>query len=46
LMLADTARNMGLFFGDVSGIGQRVLVKSGTAFVKARVPDRLAPAQN
>jgi len=40
LMLAGTARNIGLFFVDVSGIGRRVLVKSGTAFVKARVLDR------
>jgi spartin len=39
LMLGGTARNIGLFFVDVGGFGQRVLVKSGTAFVRARVRD-------
>jgi len=39
LMLTGTARNIGLFFVDVSGFGRRVLVKSGTAFVRGRVRD-------
>lgn len=39
LMLTGTARNIGLFFVDVGGFGQRVLVKSGTAFVRGRVRD-------
>jgi len=35
-MLAGTARNLGLVFVDMAGIGQRVLVKSvKTAFVQA-----------
>lgn len=42
-MLAGTAKNIGSFFADIGGIGQRALVKGvRTAFVKARVLERFA----